>query len=148
MLTLFLEPGYNHYSIWFATESMEPVITNRVIIFGVILFVGICLPLLFIHYSRQSASRLPGWVVAVLAIALFTMPVYRYVADRLSGDDAAPVGSHPLIYKISPTISEWVVEPAVTLVAGVLLGSIGVIIYKVLCGWNPVRPFGDLENGR
>lgn len=128
---------------------MEPAVTNRVIIFGVVLFVGFCLPLLFIHYSRHSSSRLPGWVVAVLALALFTMPVYRYVADRLaSGSEAAPVGSHSLIYKISPTFSEWVVEPTVTLIAGVLLGSIGVIIYEVLCGRNPVRPSGNLENGR
>lgn len=130
---------------------MESIIAPRAIALGLVLFVGISLPLLFTHYSRASSSRLPGWVVVALTISLFAMPAYRYVADRLryaNSTMSAQPASHSLLYELSPTFTEWIAEPVALFVAGGLLGCIGIIIYEVLGSRNPARPIRGLKNGR
>lgn len=129
---------------------MESFITFRVIVIGLVLFVGICLPLVFTHYSREPDARLPGWVVAALAIGLFAVPVYDYIDSWLhisnSMTSSWGTGRSPL-EMVSPTFTEWIAEPLAMLIAGVLLGTIGLIIYEVLSSRKPVHQSSGLKNG-
>lgn len=128
---------------------MESIITFRATVIGLVLFVGICLPLLFTHYSREPGARLPGWIVAALALGVFAVPVYNYIDSwlRISNlmTSSWPTSRSPL-EKVSPTFTEWVAEPLATLLAGVLLGTIGMIIYEVMSRRNPVQPSSGLQN--
>lgn len=127
---------------------MEPIITPRVVVPGGALFTGICLPLLFAHYSREPESRLADRVVVVLAFALFALPVYRYASARSAAGGVTVPDSHALIYEVSPGLVAWMVEPIFSLLGGALLGSFGFVFYEVLRSRTEVRTPGGLENGR
>lgn len=113
---------------------MEPLGTPRTVVFGGLILVGICLPLVGTHYSHPAPDRLPGWVVGVVAGGLAGLPAYLYLAPRL-GDQGAfrsrPVDSSTPLAKVSPVLDAWVAEPLMAVVFGVLLGLVGFIVYEM-----------------
>lgn len=89
---------------------MEPIVTPRAVASGVIIFIGVSLPVLFTHFSRGPEARLSGWAVACLTIGVWCLPALNYIADRIPSNpnamtlpEARPSTRAPM-YELSPTI--------------------------------------------
>lgn len=114
---------------------MHPFITPRVVALGGVVFIGICLPLVFAHYGSEAESRLPGWIPAVIAVGTAGFPAYvrlrRYRQQhsrRLTGESTleAPLEA------LSPTLYAWVAVPFVYFLGGLVLGWLGFLCYGIL----------------
>lgn len=114
---------------------MHPFITPRVIALGSVVFVGICLPLVFAHYSSESESRLPDWIPGLFAVGIAVFPAYLYVQRYRWQHSRSFTGESTFeapLEALSPTLYTWIAVPFVFFLGGVLLGFLGFICYGVL----------------
>ncbi len=123
---------------------MHQFITPRVIVLGGVVFVGICLPLVFAHYSSESESRLPVWIPGLLALGIAVLPAYLYVQRYQSQHSRMIIGDSTIeapLEALSPILYTWIAVPFVFFLGGVSLGFLGFICYGILANQkSPLSP--------